>query len=267
MTAAFFGFERFADVWFIMWKKRKIMWKQDMRVAIPQGFRVVFPCSIWQYWVICISFKRKSPDEFQVLPSRVTAGSQRHQKAFLHRICFLLKNPGLKKIRGHITSRIFVQEPSNKNRTKTQTTSLEKITKPWPLSWISGRCRWTHWTPETSRKAGIAQNLQNLIEKTKPFGVRFFRVLRLDSAAPNRSSMAMTPEVWDELIHLREDRQKMLEMGITVGMGESAGVLYIKMGCPKKQMGSHVFLGSFFSFPTLGLVRLWGSFQDHHLWK
>ena len=47
--------------------------------------------------------------------------------------------------------------------------------------------------------------------------------------------MAMTPEVWDELIHLREDRQKMLEMGTTVGMGESGGVLYIyKDGMPKK---------------------------------
>lgn len=86
------------------------------------------------------------------------------------------------------------------------------------------------------------------LKKNKPFGVRFFRVLRLDSAAPNRSSMAMTPEVWDELIHLREDRQKMLEMGTTVGMGESAGVLYIiqNMGCPPKIDGIPCFSGQFF---------------------
>ena len=62
--------------------------------------------------------------------------------------------------------------------------------------------------------------------------------------------MAMTPEVWDELIHLREDRQKMLEMGRTVGMGESAGVLYIiqNMGCPPKIDGIPCFSGQFFFF-------------------
>ena len=61
--------------------------------------------------------------------------------------------------------------------------------------------------------------------------------------------MAMTPEVWDELIHLREDRQKMLEMGTTVGMGESGGVLYIKIwDAPKKIDEIPCFSGQFFVF-------------------
>lgn len=54
-------------------------------------FHVAFG-NIWLF-VSASREKRKGPDEFQVLPSRVTAGCQRHQKAFLHRISFFLK-PG-----------------------------------------------------------------------------------------------------------------------------------------------------------------------------
>ena len=49
-------------------------------------FHVAFG-NIWLF-VSASREKRKGPDEFQVLPSRVTAGCQRHQKAFLHRISF-----------------------------------------------------------------------------------------------------------------------------------------------------------------------------------
>ena len=46
--------------------------------------------------------------------------------------------------------------------------------------------------------------------------------------------MAMTPDVWDELIHLREDRQKMLETGMN-----GKGWVKKKTGCPNR-MRSHM---------------------------
>lgn len=75
--------------------------------------------------------------------------------------------------------------------------------------------------------------------------------------------MAMTPEVWDELIHLREDRQKMLE-GRGLGTGKWWG-FYTKNGdANKKSMRFHGFSGQLFSFPTFGYFAL-REFEDHNI--
>lgn len=218
----------------------------------------------------------KHPDEVQVLPSRVTAGCQRHQKSFLHRICFFktrvwvehvcMVSASQKNKRTHRNPGFLFKNQTTKTAQRRRRHRLKKKHKAL-TSLVD------FWTlPLDSRNVQKGRNCSESPESdwknqgNKPFGVRFFRVYGLTAQVNHGHDAGGLG--WADPLEGRSAED--------AGDGDNGwdggkwwGFIYnSKYGMPPKNRWDPMFFWAiFFSFPTLGLVRLWGSFEDHNLWK